>query len=215
MKVPVVFASLVSDGLLCSLSLHRSSLQQLALRDATNSAECEITPFSPTTHTQRYTKLPLNAHIPMQPQNLQLGWTQRTSCSQGGFTVSTSHAAQTPSQCTSEMVCVRRRALLRISDLVLLNVYWVIWVAKHCGPDLKCNKIKLLIRESLAPLKINTNGVSLIPKNVSKPKVWIYLGVNLVRKHLVSFLSWAGICLGCLNERQVVFWDRGMQSKDK
>lgn len=147
--------------------------------------------LSYNTHTQRYTKLPLNAH--------------RTSCSQGGFTVSTSHAAQTPSQCTSETVCVRRRAPLCISDLVLLNVYWVIWVAKHSSPDLKCNKIKLLIRESLSPLKINTSGASLIPKNVSKPKVWIYLGVNLVRKHLVPFLSWVGICLGCLNERQVVF----------
>lgn len=77
-------------------------------------------------------------------------------------------------------------------------------MAKYSGPDLKCNKIKLLIRESLLPLKINTNGALLILKNVSKPKVWIYLVVNLVRKHLVSFLAWDGICLGCLSGRQFV-----------
>lgn len=68
-------------------------------------------------------------------------------------------------------------------------------MVKYSGPDLKCNKIKLLIRESLLPSKINTSGASLIPKNVSKPKVRIYSVVNLVRKHLVSFLAWSRICL--------------------
>lgn len=99
MEVPVVFASLVSDGLLCSLSLHRSRVVLLALQDATNSAECEMTLFSllQHTHINRYTKLPLNTHLPMQPQNELLAWIL-----QGGSTASTSYASQTSSQCTSE-----------------------------------------------------------------------------------------------------------------
>jgi len=80
-------------------------------------------------------------------------------------------------------------------------------VAKYSGPDLKCNKIKLLIRESLPQLKINC--ALLIPKNVSKSKVWICLVFNLVRKHFASFLAWDRICLGCLSGRQVVFWGIG------
>lgn len=128
-KVPVVFASLASDGLQCWLSQHRSSIEQPALRDASNSAECEMTSLF-FKHIHRYTKLALHTHT-SQCKCTMSYWTELTElpvlhsiyflCSSDSLTMHCRNGSR---------VCVRRRELLHISDLVLLSVYWVIWVAK-------------------------------------------------------------------------------------